>query len=401
MKILQLTNKLPYPPRDGGAIATLNMSTGFSNLGHSVSILAMNTSKHYFDTEQIPGKLKNKINIYDVKVNTHIKFTDALKNLLFSKMPYNAERFLSENYRKKLIEILKSDHYDIIQLEGLYLAPYIPYIRKHSKSLIALRAHNIEHEIWERIAAQQKSPLKKLYYKEIAKRIKKLKIDLINQYDILVPITARDGARFNNLGNKMPVYVVPAGIDTKKLIPRTGKIVSPSICHIGTLDWMPNQEGIIWFLKNVWKEISTLHPELKLNIAGRNSPKWMNKLFDSKNINFLGEIENAYDFINQNAIMVAPLFSGSGMRVKIIEGMALGKAIITTPIGIEGIPATNGKNVIIEKTPEGFIKQIDKLLKNQKKIDEIGKNAIMFVKENFDNTNISANLIDFYYKQLK
>ncbi len=401
MKILQLTNKMPYPPRDGGAIATLNMSNGFANLGHSVTILAMNTLKHYYDTEKIPESLKKNINIHDVKIDTGINLADALRNFLFSSMPYNAERFISAKYAGKLTELLKSDQYDIIQLEGLYLTPYIPEIRKHSNGLIALRAHNIEHEIWERIAAQQRLPFKKLYCKDIAKRIKKLKIDFINQYDVLIPITQRDGARFDDLGNKMPVHVIPAGIDTGKLIPEQSKIVFPSVCHIGTLDWMPNQEGLIWFLENVWKKISKMHPGLKFNIAGRNAPKWLNKYFRSENINFLGEIEDACDFINQNALMIVPLFSGSGMRVKIVEGMALGKAIITTPVGVEGINATNGENIIIEETPEGFVRQIDNLLKNREMIYEIGKNAVKFVKNNFDNNNISANLIDFYYNQIK
>ena len=401
MNILQLTNKLPYPPKDGGSIATLNMALGFTDLGHNVTLLAMNTSKHFFNVDSIPAQLKEKIKIHDVEIDTEINYTAAIKNLLFSKMPYNAERFISKDYSKKLVEILKSDSFDIIQLEGLYLTPYIEEIKKHSKALVVLRAHNIEHEIWERISAQKKSPFKKLYCYEIAKRIKKLKIKFINQYDLLVPITERDAERFNYLGNKKPVHVAPAGIDTKKLIPEPSKKDYPSICHIGTLDWIPNQEGLTWFIKNVWKELSDLHPELKFYIAGRNAPKWINKLFDEKNIIFLGEIENAYDFINKNEIMIVPLFSGSGIRVKIIEGMALGKAIITTSVGIEGIPAKNGKDVIIEDTPENFIKQIDNLIKNRKKIDEIGKNAIKFAETNFDNTNISAKLIDFYSKLLK
>ncbi len=401
MNILQLTNKLPYPPKDGGSIATLNMALGFADLGHNITVLAMNTSKHYFNVGNIPAHIKEKIKIDDVKVDTEINYGAAIKNLLFSKMPYNAERFISKDYNKKLVEVLKSDNFDIIQLEGLYLTPYIEEIKRHSTAPVALRAHNIEHEIWERISAQKKSPLKKWYCYEIAKRVKKLKTNFINKYDLLVPITERDAERFNYLGNKKPVQVAPAGIDTKKLIPEPNKKDYPSICHIGTLDWIPNQEGLTWFIKNVWKELSLLHPELKFYIAGRNAPNWINKIFDEKNIIFLGEIDNAYDFINKNDIMVVPLFSGSGIRVKIIEGMALGKAIITTSVGIEGISAINGKEVIIEDSPKNFIKQIDDLIKNRKKIDEIGENAIKFAKKNFDNTNISAKLIDFYSKLLK
>ncbi len=401
MNILQLTNKIPYPPKDGGAIATLSMSTGFANLGHSVTILAMNTSKHYFDTRNIPKSIKEKINICDVKVNTNIKIIPAIKNLLFSDIPYNAERFLSTKYSEQLSCILKSNNFDIIQLEGLYLALYIDIIRKHSNGLIVLRAHNIEHEIWERVATQQKSLIKKLYYKEIAKRIKKLKKDVINKYDVLVPITQRDYEKFTLFGNKKPAYTIPAGIDSEKLIPEPEKTIFPSLFYIGTLDWIPNQEGLTWFIKNVWNHINNLYPQLKFYIAGRNAPAWLNKHFKSRNVYFLGEVDDAYEFINKYSIMVVPLFSGSGMRIKIIEGMAFGKTIITTPIGAEGIPATNGDNIIIESTPEGFITQIDKLVKNKEIVDKIGGNAIKFVKKKFDNTVISATLIDFYTKHSK
>ncbi len=401
MKILQLTNKIPYPPKDGGAIATLNLSKGLADLGHEVTILTMNTHKHYFDINKIPKSITDQISFHDVILNTEIKIKDGVYNLLFSKMPYNAERFISERYRIKLIELLKSKKFDIVQLEGLYLTPYIKDIRKHSNSLISFRAHNIEHEIWERIALQKKSILKRRYCKLISKRIKRLKKRIINEYDVLIPITQRDADKFNELGNKKPLHVVPFGIDSVKFIPKPETTTFPSLFHIGTLDWIPNQEGVLWFLKNVWPEILKLHPNLTFNIAGRNAPKWMETQFKNyENVNYLGEIDDAIKFINENAIMIVPLFSGSGMRVKIIEGMALGKAIITTPIGIEGIPATNNVNVIIQNNTIDFIEKIDNLIKNKQLFDDISKNAIKFVKENFDNRKISKDLAYFYYKQL-
>ena len=130
MKILQVCNKVPYPPRDGGSVAMFNLARGLAVGGNQVDIISMETYKHK-DTEQ--GKpLPENITHHSIPVETHIKIIELVKNLLFSRMPYNAVRFIDEGFRGHLIEMLEAKKYDIVQLEGLYLSPYIKTIRKHS-----------------------------------------------------------------------------------------------------------------------------------------------------------------------------------------------------------------------------------------------------------------------------
>lgn len=402
MRILQLTNKIPYPPKDGGAIATLLLSRGLAALNHQVTLLGMNTSKHYSPLSQLPEELRQTIRFEDVQVNTDICMWAALRNLLFSRKPYNAVRFFSKEYEQKLIRVLQQNTFDIIQLEGLYLAYYIDTIRQHSSALIALRAHNIEHEIWQRTASQEKSWLKKIYLRILARRIRRFKLSILNTYDLLIPITERDATQFNVFGNTRPSLTIPVGFDTSQLKPAPEKIEFPSVFFIGTLDWFPNQEGVMWFLEKVWPDIRAKHPALEFRIAGRNAPAWLqNKLKSQEGVRFLGEIDDAYTFMNENAIMVAPLFSGSGMRVKIIEGMAMGKTIVTTSIGAEGIEVTPGTNIIIEDQPHDFIRQMLMLLENKEKFEQIGRSAVNFVRENFDNQIICASLAQFYQKHLQ
>lgn len=402
MRILQLTNKIPYPPKDGGAIATLNMSRGLADLGHEITILGMNTSKHYFDLNNIPDELKEAISFREVMVDTRLSHRAALKNLLFSDKPYNAERFFNDEFNARLKQLLQTEEFDIIQLEGLYLAYYIDTIRKYSKAKISLRAHNIEHEIWERNALQEKSLLKRIYLRILARRIRSFEINVLNHYDLLIPITERDAKQFTIFGNKKPSLVIPAGYDTSRLQPQPEKINFPSVFFIGTLDWFPNQEGLVWFVNKVWPKLREKHPGLMCHVAGRNAPEWIVSLFEkTPNVNYLGEIDDAYAFINENAVMIAPLFSGSGMRVKIIEGMALGKTIVTTTIGAEGIGVLPGHNVLIEDDEHEFATRIDELLNNRQLFDSIGRNAIKFVKENYDNHKISVSLAEFYKNHLQ
>jgi glycosyltransferase involved in cell wall biosynthesis len=158
---------------------------------------------------------------------------------------------------------------------------------------------------------------------------------------------------------------------------------------------MPNQEGLSWFFENVWGKVLEKHPGLNFYLAGRNAPAFYSSL-PYANVIFLGEVENAYDFIRSRAVMVVPLLSGSGMRIKIIEGMALGKAIVTTSIGTEGISTTHGKDILIADDPEQFALCIASLIDHRNYCMEIGKNARNFVAAQYDNSAITLSLTEFY-----
>jgi glycosyltransferase involved in cell wall biosynthesis len=395
MKILQVTNKVPYPVKDGGAIACMNLARGFSLLGHKVTILAMNTVKHYITLSEIPESVKELADFKLVNVPARISPVSALLNLMFSKKPYNATRFISETFAAELKNVLKDNEFDVIQLEGLYVCPYIPVIRENSKAKIIYRAHNIEHEIWSRTAIMAHG-LEKWYLKNLSKRIKKFEVQTLNKYDLLVPITGRDGAILNKLGNKKPMHVSQTGIDSSVLIPNSKNLKHPTLFHIGSLEWSPNQEGLIWFFENCWDSIREKYPDLQFFIAGRNAPAWFQKMFDLPNVVFKGEVADAYEFINSKSIMVVPLFSGSGMRIKIIEGMALGKPIVTTAIGTEGISTTSGENIVVTEDADGFVQSISDLIENREYFNKISKNAIEYIHENFDNLSSAGTLIEFY-----
>lgn len=400
MNTLIITNKLPYPLKDGGAIATLSLAYSLSKFAKKIDIITINTSKHFFNVSDIPDKYTKKLNFVDYYLNTDINKIDLIKNLLFSKLPYNAQRFINEGFKQKIIEILNKNTYDIIQCEGLYVLPYLDVIRSNSDAKIAYRAHNIEHEIWERTTKNTNNKIKKFYLKNLTKRLKKFEQSFVNKYDLLVPITQRDESKFKSMGNTKPALTTPTGVDINNYKSDDYSKNENSIFHIGSLDWSPNQEGILWFLDNCWDKISEQNPNLKFYIAGRNAPQWLIKKVDKKNVVFVGEVEDAHQFINSKSVMIVPLLSGSGMRIKIIEGMALSKAIITTSIGVEGISAADKKEVIVANTPLEFIESVNYLFSNKKQIKEIGSNAKVFVSEKFDNFAIAKRLYEFYSKQL-
>jgi len=391
-------NKVPWPPKDGGAIACLNMTKGFSMLGHEVTVLSMNTSKHHIRIKDMPDDVRSKADFRLVEVPASINWLEATLNLLFSKLPYNAQRFISDEFSNELAKLLTEKNFDVIQLEGLYLCPYIPVIREYSKALIAYRAHNIEYEIWERTATLSEG-FRSKYLRNLSKRIKRFEVSYLNTYDLLVPITDRDGIILDKLGNTKPRHTSQTGIDFASLVPTARKLEFPSLFHIGALDWAPNQEGLIWFFNHCWPKIHQENPDLKFYLAGRNAPEWFERIIKLDGVEYLGEINDAYDFINSKAVMVVPLFSGSGMRIKIIEGMALGKPIVTTDIGTEGIPTENGKNILIANEADRFTEAITQLINDRDLSNRIGKSAIGFIQEKFDNLSQAEALVEFYKQQ--
>jgi glycosyltransferase involved in cell wall biosynthesis len=400
MNILILTSKLPYPPRDGGAIATLNIATGLSDSGHHVILLAMNTTKHYFNPGRIPEKLRNKITIITIDVKTRIRWPVLLWNFFFSKRPYNAVRFHSEQFSDKLKDIIIKEKSDIVQIEGPYLDYCIPLVRENCKAKISFRAHNLEYEIWERRARQTKNPILRLYIKVLSARIRKLEQSLISKTDMIVPISERDQDGFIKLGLSCPSIVCPAGLDIRSY-PDPSPITGISLFYIGALDWAPNTEGLDWFFDNVWERLSDLHPGIKMHIAGRNPDFYFRRKKETTGVIIKGEVEDAHAFINYHSVMIVPLLSGSGIRVKILEGMLLGRTVITTSTGAEGLDVTDGRNILIANTADEFLAQIDKLIKSPDIARWIGSAARQFVKENFDNLVIAKKLADFYTLQQK
>ena len=188
MNILQICNKSPYPPKEGGPIAMHNLATGLMLQNHIVDILAMNTHKFHVDVDNLPVDYRHKTNFTTVYIDTRIKIMDAFLNLFTSKS-YHVERFESYEFTETLKHLLKSKNFDIVQLETIYVAPYLATIRKYSNAKIVLRSHNMEHLIWNRFAQTIKNPIKRNYLFYLAKKLENFEKEVFAHVDGIETIT--------------------------------------------------------------------------------------------------------------------------------------------------------------------------------------------------------------------
>ncbi len=386
-----LTKKVPFPLTDGEVIAIHTLSKGLVEQGCELHLLALNTQKHYVSFSETPAELSHFSSIETVDIDTRIKLLPALKCLI-AGMSYNIDRFISQELEDKLKQKLEQEQFDIVQLETLYMVPYVATIRKASTAKISLRSHNVESEIWRNLSSEA-TGLKGWYLGHCARMLSKFEKSTQSTYDMLLPITQIDADHFVDRGEQAQIKVVSVGLDMDKYNPVESPSTLSKIGFLGSLDWQPNLEGIDWFLNEVWPLISEDNSQLEFHIGGRNMPpRFLN--MNTPGVTVHRKVENARDYVNEMDMILVPLFSGSGIRVKILEAMALGKLVLSTPKGFEGIGVKDLEDGIVFKNKTELIRIINQL--NQINISEIKVAARAHIESYFSAKAIAKDLMGFY-----
>jgi len=396
MKVLQICHKPPLPPIDGGCIAIHHITQGLLQSGVEVKVLAIATPKHPLQIEQMSDLYLHDTRFESVFVNTTPKKWQALKSF-FCGQPYYVTRFYSKDVAVRLMHILQTESFDIVHLESLFVTPYIPIIRKYSQAKIVYRAHNVEHQIWDRVIQQEQRWMQRILFKFLSRQLRKCEAQLFPHIDGYMAISEPDVQFFRTLAPQVKGKVIPFGVDVACYEPDTHYIPSdkPELFHIGSMNWLPNEEGVRWFLEEVWPMLHENFPDITFTLAGRGMPEWLSQL-QLPNVQVIGEVNDARKFMLSKDIMVVPLLSGSGVRIKIVEGMALAKTVITTSIGAEGLGVEHSKNILIANTPEEFLTTIAKCIKTPDLCTIIGENAAEYISLYHNNERIIEQLLLFY-----
>lgn len=395
MRILQVCPKPIYPPIEGGSIAMFSLYQGLVDNGHTIHVVSMNTHKQFCDLKTVPQDFVKAANYKLINVDIRIRPIPAFVNLIRNKS-YNMSRFDSSEFRDQLCNLLSAQEYDIIILETLYATPYIDAIREKTKALIILRSHNVEFMIWENLSRNETHIFKRMYLKILSKQLKKYELRALEKVDLIASISEEDNRNFELEGCQTKKIFLPFGINfnaseyVNYSLPSDEDIV---LFHVGSMNWIPHQEAFKWFLNGVCRKLYVLHPNLKLYLAGAYMPEWITK-GNYPNVIVTDSYVNGKSFMKKKGIMIVPSFSGSGIRIKIVEGMALGKVIITTQNGAMGVPCTHNENIFILEREEDWISTINNCINNLNEVQRISKNARNFAMDVFDSKSSARQLIN-------
>lgn len=364
----------------------------------SIDLATLNTNKHFTDPKVARENLPFYENIDIVPHKLELKVGEALKYLLTDKS-YNIERFKSSEFQQTLRRILTEHKYSCIIFETIYLLTYLPIIRELSPAIVILRAHNVEHHIWESKAELESGIAKKAYLRQLASTLKEYETVHSAKCDGVICVSDTDAAWFTGHipGHKVLSSLI--GIDMQQYTAHVKTDSDFRIGFIGALDWSPNVEGVEWFFDEVWPEIARAIPACTFHLAGRNMPKELKQIQLPNVINH-GEVDNALSFMATLDVLVVPLFTASGIRVKIIEAMAMGKVVVSTSVGLLGNQAEHKTQVLIADSKPEFINNLCLVAKNEALKVRIGKSAQDYAIEHFDEQKLTTDIIKFINTQI-
>jgi polysaccharide biosynthesis protein PslH len=451
MKILFITPRIPYPLTDGGAIATYNNLKFLHAAGHDITLVCLNTSKHH-QAPEVMREVCQSIRTHDI--NTDLHPVKAAWNLAFSRLPYSAERFVSEEFVQLVVQTALDGAFEVIHVESVYVGYCIEPLRAAYRDAysaagetetelktsscppIVLRTHNAEYLIRERLARNIVNPFTRAYMRLLAERTKRLEARVLASCDGVFAITAEDAALLRSLGYDGALHVMPAGVDSTVFAPSESftpveganhnnnqNINRASIFFFGGMDWQPNIEAVHWWMNAVQPLLQAALAAgrfasagidvVELHIGGKNpSPAILryathDATHDDATSNAAcpvfvhPNVPSAPAFMAQYDVMIVPLLSGGGMRLKIVEGMSMAKAIVSTRIGAEGIQTRHRENIMLADTPEALLDAVVEVLTDAALRATLEKNARTTAVEGYSWRAIVEDSVEFYRQLVK
>ena len=385
MKILVIGNRIPWPIKDGGAMASYQLLKGYAEAGAEVCVVALNTRKHYLPEAEIPAAFPF-CEVLAIDHDANLSAWDALGNLLSTR-----SYFLARYHNQKALDALleKADWADWVQVEGLYSMPLAWELKRLKPSVrLVYRAHNLEYQIWSRLTQSGISWFKKVYLTIQTRRLRAEEEQAWKQVDALLPISQSDAEAMARISPDVPNHPLLPGMNVRLLDPV--QIAPDSVCHLGSMEWMANKEAVAWFLQRVWPKVLAERPQAQFHLAGKGLSKTDPAYFQMGVINH-GEVDSADEFLRHHGLLVVPLRAGSGIRMKTLEALSLGVPVISTSIGAQGLSVVADKEICIADEPALMASRILELMENRKKAIEMAENGRIAVAERYQlGPNIQA-----------
>lgn len=395
MKILQLTPRLCYPADDGGKIGIFNFTKYFTYFGAEVSMISL-TEKH--PQSEIVEGVKQFCQFHPFVHSTKNTIFRAVKSLFIKRSIY-VDKHFSKKFKLFLEKFAEANEFDIIHADHSCMAPAALHLRNISGKPAALRLHNMEWTIWQRYA-KALSPINPLKY-YIALQARKLKNDeaeFIAAMNLSLPITAKDRRLALRAAPEANIFLATAGVDADRWKPQIASKRNPyeMICAT-TYEWRHNVDAMKWFVNKVLPIVVKEVPKAKLTLIGKKLPNYFYNRED-EGINALGYVDIVQPYLSNAGIYIAPLFVGGGIRIKILEAMAMRLPVVATPISAEGLAASENDGVFVESSPEKFAKRVIELMKNEIYREELGIRARDYILRRHDWKSIVSSTMRQYEK---
>jgi len=391
MNILLLISQLPYPADTGAKIRTFNLIKHLSKR-HSITLVSFGDFGKEADKisnlrqfcREIELALKKQINDYML----------AFKNL-FSNYPYSVSKYYSGEISNLISKLLQAEKFDLIHCDSVQMSLNVLKFKNTPK---ILTEHNIESQIIKRLSENEPNVFKRAYFYIQYLKLKNYEIFAAKRFDRVVTVSEEDKrflAKYIPDGN---ISVVPNGVDTEYFKRNTHDAIGntpneDSIIFTGSMDWLPNEDAVLYFCNEILPLIWQKNAGVKFYVVGRNPSAKITE-FGKKDHRIIvtGTVDDVRPYMEKSKVFVAPLRIGGGTRLKILEAMAMEKAVISTSVGCEGLNVENGKNIVIVDKPDEFSARTVELLQNRELRTSLAVSGRALSEEKYDYKIVSKAL---------
>jgi sugar transferase (PEP-CTERM/EpsH1 system associated) len=388
MKILWLNAGLLLPLDKGGKLRTWHVMRHLAER-HEITYLSFaepsvggDADPNRTDMRQVCSRLET-IARSDTEKGTWRFYADAAKYLVDSA-PYAVAKYYSPAYRARVEQLLASERFDAL------ICDFLPPIVNLPDALPCpsiLFTHNVEAEIWRRHAENASNPLSRRLLTQQWRRMRRFEGNALGRFDLVLAVSDADRQTFEHLypnALRAPAHVVQTGVDTSFFTPGPATPERAHLVFTGSMDWLPNEDGMVYFCREILPLIRATEPETTLSIIGRSPTPAVRRLADAHHVEVTGRVDDVRSHVARGAVYIVPLRIGGGTRLKIFEAMAMGKAVVSTTVGAEGLPVTSGHDVMIADDPTGFAQVVLRLIRDTGTRQQLEAAARRLVVERYD-----------------
>lgn len=397
MKILLLTPDLPYPSESGAAIRNMGIIRGLSTAGHRLTLLSF--------AEHRPDRAANPLyqlceSVHAVPSPHHGKPKRIVRLLLTSQADM-AFRLASEAFARTLTAILKENTFDLIQFSCIELGCFLPLIQADKKAAkVVYDAHNAEAELQRVVAHVDRQRIRRwpaaVYSTLQSARLSRFEGGICREVDAIIAVSEEDRAFLIKHGGA-PAFVVPNGISAADYAPPADETREPyQLVFSGKMDYRPNVDAVEWFHQSIFPLARKQCPETRLIIVGRNPHRRLESLAADDGVEVTGWVDSVQPYLHRATIYVAPLRMGSGTRLKILQAMAAGCAVVSTSIGAAGLNEAVHSALTIADGAEDFAEKIVSLLADERRRQALGRLAQEQVRGHYDWSALIPQLLRAY-----